>query len=342
MGKLNKEAVLKAVQARGPLIPNDIRRELGGENLIIGAILSELADERKVCVTSTKIGGSPAYYTLGTEERLLNLVKHLNPKDRDSVELLKQKKVLKDSDLTPLLRVSLRNIKDFAKPLEVNIRGQKEIYWKWFLIDMKEAEQIIFKKIMPAKPALKVDVKPQAPVPMRPEIKIEVQKPAAEIKKELAAQPKIAEPVKEKEKEKPKEKKERKEKEPKPAKEQPKEEVQRALGKSAEELETEKDSFFKTVWYYFKSNDIQIIDYNIIRKKSEIEFTIAVPSRIGSQEYYCKAKSKAKVSDGDLSSTYVHGQSKKLPVIFLTTGELTKKAKDMLARDFKGMTVKRI
>ena len=107
-------------------------------------------------------------------------------------------------------------------------------------------------------------------------------------------------------------------------------------------METEKDSFFKTIWYYFKSNDIQIIDYKIIRKKSDIDFTIAVPSRIGSQEYYCKAKSKAKVNDGDLSTVYVQGQAKKLPVIFLTTGELTKKAKEMLARDFKGMIVKKI
>jgi hypothetical protein len=336
MGKLNKEAVLKAVQAKGPVIPNDIRRELGGENLIIGAILSELADERKVCVTSTKIGGSPAYYAPGTEERLLNLVKHLNPKDRDSVELLKQRKVLKDSELTPLIRVSLRNIKDFAKPLEVNIRGQKEIYWKWFLMDTKEAEQIIFKKVMPVK---KAEQTPAVAVPFKKEEKkeerIDEKKPAVEVKKETKPEPA-------REKERTKERRELKEAKPSVAPIPKKEEIQKELGKPAEELESEKDPFFKTVWYYFKSNDIQVIEYKIIRKKSEIEFTIAVPSRIGSQEYYCKAKSKSKVSDGDLSSTYVQGQSKKLPVIFLTTGELTKKAKEMLARDFKGMIVKRI
>ncbi len=318
MGNLNKDAVLKVVQMKGPVIPNDVRKELGGENLIIGAILSELSGEGKVKVTNTKVGGTPAYYCPGAEPRLVNMVKYLNEKDRNTAEVLKQKRVLKDSELTPLLRVSLRNIKDFAKPLEVNIKGQKEIYWKWFLTPTQEAEQIIFKRI---KPIAKPEIKAPEPVPV---IK----------KEEIVEAPKPVEPIKEKPKEKIKEKKEKEIK--------PREDIQKELGIPTEDLEREKDVFFKKVWEYFKTNDIQIIDYKIIRKKSEIELIIAVPSRIGSQEYYCKAKSKAKVNDGDLSSVYVQGQAKKLPVIFITTGELTKKAKDMLSRDFKGMVVKRI
>jgi hypothetical protein len=333
MGNLNKDAVLKVVQMKGPVIPNDVRKELGGENLIIGAILSELSGEGKVKVTNTKVGGTPAYYCPGAEARLVNMVKYLNEKDRNTAEVLKQKKVLKDSEQTPLLRVSLRNIKDFAKPLEVNIKGQKEIYWKWFLTPTQEAEQIIFKRI---KPAFKLEIKAPEPTPIiKKEAVIEQKTLDTEIKKET----KPAEVIKVKEKIK-----ERKELlvAAGAKKEERKEEVQKELGISAEELEREKDVFFKKVREYFKTNDIQIIDYKIIRKKSEIEFTIAVPSRIGSQEYYCKAKGKAKVNDGDLSTVYVQGQAKKLPVIFITTGELTKKAKDMLSRDFKGMVVKRI
>lgn len=329
MGNLNKDAVLKVVQMKGPCIPNDVRKELGGENLIIGAILSELSSEGKVKVTNTKCGGTPAYYCSGSEAKLINMIKYLNEKDRGTAEILKQKKVLKDSELTPLLRVSLRNIKDFARPLEVNVKGQKEIYWKWYLTPIQEAEQIIFKKV---KPAFKPDIKAPEPVPVVKKEEMAEQKiPDAEIKKET--KPVEAIKIKEKTKER---------KETLGAAGAKKEEVQKELGIPAEELEREKDVFFKKIWEYFKTNDIQIIDYKIIRKKSEIEFTIAVPSRIGSQEYYCKAKGKAKVNDGDLSTVYVQGQAKKLPVIFITTGELTKKAKDMLSRDFKGMVVKRI
>jgi hypothetical protein len=337
---ISKDAVLRIVQMKGPVIPNHVRKELGGENLIIGAILSELASEGKVKVTHTKIGGSPAYYTAGTESRLQSLVPHLNEKDRKTVELLRQRRVLKDSDLTPLLRVSLRNIRDFAKPLEVSIRGQREIYWKWYLLPTNEAEQIISKQVRPTIKTEKIEVKAPEPTPVRKEVRIEVQQPVIEARKE-AKEIKPVEPVKEKPKEKVKE---RKEKILKPlvvtgAK---KPEIQKELVMSTEELDKEKDIFFKKILEYCKSNDIQIVDYRIIRKKSEIELTIAVPSRIGSQEYYCKAKSKAKVNDGDLSSVYVQGQAKKLPVIFITTGELTKKAKDMLSRDFKGMIVKKI
>ncbi|MBN2052244.1 hypothetical protein JW756_01960 [Candidatus Woesearchaeota archaeon] len=322
---LNRDAVLKIVQTKGPVIPNDIRKELGGENLIIGAILSELAGDGKVKVTFTKIGGTPAYYYPGTESRLQNLIKHLNEKDRQTALYLQQKKVLKDSELTPLLRVSLRNIRDFAKPLEVSVKGQKEIYWKWYLTPTEEAEKIIFKQV---KPVQRAEAQTPEPAPIiKKEEKIEAPKPAAEAKKE-SGKPEVV-----KEKEKPKEKKE---KEDKPV------EVQKQISIPSEHLEHEKDTFFKKILEYFNANDIQVIEYKIIRKKSDIELTIAVPSRIGSQEYYCKAKSKTKVNDGDLSTVYIQGQAKKLPVIFITTGELTKKAKEMLAKDFKGMIVKRI
>jgi len=325
MGNLSKEAVLKIVQMKGPVIPNDIRKELGGENLIIGAILSELACDGKIKVTNTKIGGSPAYYTSGTESRLQNLMKYLNEKDRQTALLLQQKKILKDTELTPLLRVSLRNIQDFAKPLEVSVKGQKEIYWKWYLLPTEEAEKIIFKQVRPAQ---KIEVKAPEPAPViKKEERTEVLKPTPEIKKEVKP-----EPAKEKEKFKEK----------KTAETKLTGEVQKQISIPSEHLEHEKDVLFKKILEYFNANDIQIIEYRIIRKKSEIDLTIAVPSRIGSQEYYCKAKSKAKVNDGDLSSVYIQGQAKKLPVIFITTGELTKKAKEMLSRDFKGMIVKKI
>lgn len=302
---MDKEAILRIVQLKGPVIPNQLKKELGGDTLLLAAVLSELASEGKVKVSNTKIGSSPTYYIPGTEVRLQNIMKYLNPKDRQTAEYLKQKKVLKDSELSPLVRVSLRNIRDFAKPLEVSVKGQIEIYWKWYLLPTKEAEQMILKKIRPM---------PKAP------IKKEVKK--VEIKKEIKVkkEPLVVAKATEKEVKK--------------------EEVQKELGKPKEELE--KDVFFKRIKEYLDNNDIEIIDYKIIRKKSDIEFTLTVPSRIGSQEYYCKAKSKKKVNDGDLSSAYIQGQAKKLPVIFITIGELTKKVKEMLAKDFKGMIVKKI
>ena len=52
-----------------------------------------------------------------------------------------------------------------------------------------------------------------------------------------------------------------------------------------------------------------------------------------------KAMSKKKIDHADLALAFVQGQLKKLPILFLTAGELTKKAKEMLQKDFKGMNV---
>ncbi len=328
---VDKQNILSIVQAKGPIIPNELKKELkAGDTIMLGALLSELAEEGKVKVTHTKVGGTPAYYTLGTEVRLQNLLKYLNSKDKNTAEMLRQKKILKDSDQEPLVRVSLRSIKDFAKPLEVTVKGKKEIYWKWYTVPSNQAQEIILKQVKLAEKT----AKKEEPAPAKkPEEKQEQEK--QEGKKGKQEKKKTEEEIKA-------EKKQAEAKEPAEKPEKTGKEIQQELGIDLEALEKEKDPFFKKIFAYCKEYDIMIKEYGILRKKSDIELFLVVPSRIGSQEYYCKAKSKKKVNDGDLSSAYIHGQAKKLPVIFLTRGELTKKAKEMLSKDFKGMIVKKI
>ena len=67
-----------------------------------------------------------------------------------------------------------------------------------------------------------------------------------------------------------------------------------------------------------------------------------MPTAVGNVDYFCKAKNKKKCNDGDLSSAYLKGQAKKMPVLFITTGEVTKKAENMLENEFKGMILKQI
>lgn len=104
---------------------------------------------------------------------------------------------------------------------------------------------------------------------------------------------------------------------------------------------TGEDEFLKQINAYFKKNRIEVIEHKIIRKNSEIEFVVRVPSAVGSLTYYCKAKSKKLSNDTDLASALVQGQMRKLPVIYLMQGELTKRTKEMLNKEFKGMTIKK-
>ena len=103
-----------------------------------------------------------------------------------------------------------------------------------------------------------------------------------------------------------------------------------------------KDEFLEKIKKYCAEKNIEILEYKIIKKKSELDLVVRVPSAVGALEYYCRAKDKKKISEADLSTAFIQGQVKKLPVLILTTGDLNKKASSMLQNEFKGMNVKKL
>ena len=192
--------------------------------------------------------------------------------------------------------MALREIKDFAIPLQVTYKNNTEIFWKWYLLSKEEASSLI-KALLTKKEQPQIDTKKEIK-----SYETEIKKPA--IKKETK----------------------------KPVEEKPRE----IKG-------TDKTfSFLEETKSYFNKNKITIKNSEIIRKNSEIDFILEVPSAVGNLEYYCKAKNKKRVNDGDLSSAYVQGQLKKMPVLFLTKGGLTKRAKEMLNKEFKNMHINQI
>jgi len=102
------------------------------------------------------------------------------------------------------------------------------------------------------------------------------------------------------------------------------------------------DTFLDQVSAFLKSKNIKILDVDVVRKNSDIDLTVELSSTVGKLIYYCKCKNKKRVNDADLSSAYVKAQFMKLPVLFVTPGELTKKATGMLDREFKSITISRM
>ena len=301
--------ILQLIRMRGPLLPIHITKEIGWDTILIGAALSDLSRKGHIKISNTKIGGSPVYYVSGQEYKLQNLYKYLHEKEQKAFDKLKENKVLRDIELEPVIRVALRNIKDFAKPLEVTLNENREIFWKWYLIDNKEAEQLIrliLKKYVPTKEPTKEEEKE----PKREIIEQKQEGRKGEKQKKLEG---IKEELEEEQKEE----------------------------KDKQEIE-EKSPFLNKIKRFFEKNNIEILEQNIVRKTSDAEFIIRVPSAIGSVRYFCKARSKKKFNDSDLSNVYVQGETKKLPVLFLITGELTKKAESMLDEQFKNINVKSI
>jgi hypothetical protein len=277
-----KDKVLQLVRVRGPVIPSQIYKEINTNILMASAVLSEMVSKNLLKISSVKIGGSPLYYAPGQEARLQEYINKLHEKEKQACDLLREKRVLRDKSLEPVMRVALRQIKDFARPLEVTVGDEKEIFWKWYLLSTEETEPLI-KEQLGIVEEKKAETK-------------------AEAKKEKLA-----------------------EKKPEKA----------FIDKTA-------DTFAKKVLDYFKKNNIQVLEQKTVKKKSETDFIIKVPSAVGELQYYCKAKNKKRNNDADLSSAFVQGQSKKLPVLFLTTGDITKKAREMLSKEFVNITVKKI
>lgn len=308
------DKVVQMIRIKGPVLPSQINKEIETDILFASAILSELVEKKTLKISSLKVGGSPLYYAPGQEYKLQQFADRLHPKEKEAYELLRQKKVLKDDRQVPALRAALRGIKDFARPLQVTVNGVNHIFWKWYLLSNEEAGKTI--KGMMNIPEIK---KPE-PAPSK-----------AEVQKEIEPKPgKVTE-------KKPVERKEIKREKPK------KKEIQKELKKEPEvRIEEPKDRFFRKVKKYFDDSSITMLDFKLVRKESDLEFTVKIPSTVGTLAYFCKAKNKKKISDGDLSSVYINAQSKKMPVLFLTTGELTKKAEALLEKEFKNMSVKKI
>lgn len=346
--QIDEQAIISLVRMKGPVIPSQINKELNTNVLFASAMLSELVDQKKLKLTSLKVGGSPVYYIDGQEYKLQNYTKYLNEKDQKTCELLKGSKILKDSEQIPLTRASLRMIKDFAAPLEVNLDGQKEIFWKWYLTPHSEAESIIRDKL---KERLEIKEKQKR-------LLEDMEK--KQLERERLLKDGAMEEAKKKEdmlKEKTRERTEKVQK--KPLLQTAKEKIEKIIKKddSAGEKKEERaeegqpkfvdtgfpnDKFFKRIKNYFDSGNIKITKFKIIRKESDIEFEIVLPSNIGNLTYFCKAKDKKRCNDGDLSSIFINAQRKKMPVLFITTGDLTKKANELLVNEFKSITFKKI
>lgn len=304
---LDKEKIVSIIRMRGPTIPKDLMKTFNTDTFMIGAALSELAKEGRILISHTKIGGSPFYYVPEQKERLQEISRYLNDKDKKTYELLKERKVIKDIDESPLTRVSLRNIKDYAKPIEVKTKESAELFWKWYMLSNEQAGDLIRERYFKVKEEKKE--KEEKRPELKKEIIEEIEKDKEEIKEDV-------------------------EEEKKEIIEKPEETQQQAV------LSYDiKDDLLNKTKKYLNKNNIVIKTIEIIRKNREIDCIIAVPSPVGEIDYYCKVKDKKRCNDGDLASVFVKAQMKKLPALFITTGEVTKKAKEMLDREFKNMKV---
>ncbi len=310
----HRDKILEFVKIKGPVLPGQISKLIGMDTIMASAHLAELTATGKLKISTLKFGGSPLYFLKGQEAMLQKFIEGFNDKEKKAYDLLNEKKVLRDSEQEPVIRVALREIKDFALPLNVKYEDTSEIFWKWHTASDEDAEKLIKLKIEPAAKSIEkriLEEKEIKPVELKPEI----QKPETSQKLLKEKSPEKIEKVQ----------KELKETAPKKPK-----------------LKDKEDDFQKDILGFFDKNKITVISSEVIKKDSEIDFILEIPSVMGSLQYYCKAKNKKRISDSDLSNAYVKGQFKKLPVIVLSPGELSAKAQELINKELKNLTFKRV
>jgi len=351
-----KDKILEIINSRGPSVPSGLTKQLGLNTMFVGAYLSELVASKKLFVTKLKVGSSPVYYLDGQQEKLQDYYKNLNGKDKEAFDIIKKEGVVRDREQTPIIRVALRNIPDFSTPLNIKTTaGDKEIFWKWYLLTDKEAEEKIKEKLGGENRTEEQKQKETKEKTQKDETSFVSQKPSVSAKpakeekaseetkkdekdiiiEELKRQIENEKETIKNEKQKIEEEKKKFENEKK-TREQPKEEQKTLKKETAKETENQ---FLAKIKEYCKQKNVEIIETTIIKKKTEIDLILSVPSVVGKVRYYCKAKDKKKISEGDLSSAVIKGQTKKLPALFLSTGELTTKAKKELDNELKNQII---
>ena len=297
--------VMDFVKRWGPVLPVQISKELNTNILFAGAMLSELVSRNQVIVTSTKKGGSPYYYVKGQEPKFQGIASNLSGREKEAYEVLKEKKVVRDKESTPWLRVALRAISDFAVQLNVTTDNNNEIFWKWYLLDEKRTEEII-KDILKLKEVTE-SIQPS-------EIKLEQKQEVAQSNLSEKEQETITEQL-------------------------ASQDINRVSTKrKAQHRQKAADIEFLAL-EYFNERAIKIIEKQTVRKSKDSRFIVEIPSGIGNISYYVRAKSKVTITEDDLMLAFGEAKQRGLPALIITTGELSKKAKELLDTNLKGQLI---
>ncbi len=303
-----RDEVMDFVRSKGPVLPVHVGGRFGFNTIISSAVLSDLVSRGLVKFSNAKIGGSPIYFVSGQEPKLQILYKYLGEKPRKIFDMLRDSRVLRDKSLEPWQRVAIREIKDFSVMLKVNYAGNEEIFWKWYLTSDAEAKtliaEIIKSEILPVEEK-KEEAIPEhvneAPLqnmgPVEPE---SINEPVKEPQKDLKLEDKKVDRPK----------------------------------RSKKQRQT--NDFYDSVKSYFADARIKVLEEKTVRKNLEFNFVVNIPSSVGPLKFFVIAKNKKVINDVELSLAYSQSQLKKLPILFLSTGDISKKATSYLEANLKG------
>jgi len=286
-----KRKILSHIERNGPSLPVAISREVGISSLFSSAFLSELLEDESIKISKMKVGGSPLYFLPQQHPMLENFSRYLPEKEKEALHLLKERKVLKDIEQEPAIRIALRSLKDFASPIVIEQNNAKEVYWRYVMTNENEAKHLISESIAEVLQPARREIQISQPVVLKHDSHVQVVPGIQKLVPKLDIFNK--EPVRTE----------------KPVK--------------AEKIKKEK--FSDEVKAFLEKRNMRILEIDKLDKKE-----VTAKIKLGEKEVLLYAVDKKRVDESDLIKAHKKSQLMGISYFILTRGETTKKLKDAI------------
>ncbi len=288
-----KEKIILFIKIKGPILPVHIAKEINTSMLFASVFLSELLSEKKLKISNTKVGNSPLYFIPGQENQLERFSHHLKSKEKEAFELLKEKKIIKNSEQEPAIKVALTEIKDFAIPFSKN----NELYWKYLTVSEEDKNEKMQEKT----------------IPLIKEIKKQFEE--EEIKEKKTFEKIIPSPTKEKGK--------KLQETELNIFDKSKTKIKKPIKKKTSQKKN--DKFFNKVKEFLTKKSIEILDIENFSKNDLI-----LRIKINNQEKLLIAYNKKRINQEDIIKSYKKASELNLRYIILSLGDPLKKLNNFI------------
>ncbi|MGM5481431.1 MAG: hypothetical protein ACQESE_03395 [Nanobdellota archaeon] len=338
---VDKNDIITLLKQKGPLVPTEIKSKVGGDTIIVGAILSEQTSKGVIKISHMKRGASPFYYLPGQEAQLEKHKELLDPKDQQTLDMLRERKVLQDASLELFHRVSLRRLKDFAKELNVNTIYGELLFWRYHLTREQEALDILEKRY-----GNREEKTTKATAPENDTVKEHQSQQTQQEDNSQQARTDNAKSRHSDTEESDQESVTTSQSTTAQAKPISHRDTRRPShsnnADTQQELsgqEFEQTAFYQKAMNYFSNKNIKVLSQAQAAKNREYDFTILVGTDVGELKMFARAKSKKKLNEGDVAPALLKAKTKELPCLFLTDGEFTKKGLKLMEHEYKGLMI---
>ena len=296
-----KDKIISILKRNGPSLPVHLAKEINLSILFTSAFLSELNSEKRLKMSHLRVGSSPLYMIPGQESLMEKFSNHLKSKEKEAFSLLKERKILKDSEQNPPIRIALREIRDFAIPFRD--KETSEIFWRFF---NAPEEQLREKEL------------PREDLPEKQLRKKEMPEANMNEKEMTNLQPS---PVTPKEEERTNEVIKKSEKElnifDKPKK---------AVKKVRKKTPQKENNFFNKVKEFLSEKSIELADV-LTFNKNEIILRVKDQNR----EWVLIAYNKNRMNESDIIKASKKSAEIGLPYIVISNGGILKKTEELIA-----------